>query len=137
MEKITTRGMRNKNPFNIKISQNSWKGKLKHSNDSIFEQFHSMRLGIRAGILLLANAYIRKGYDTPQKIIPRFAPSSENDVTRYLDFVCAAPNLDYKKAIVIHSVDFYTLCKRICLYESGYDLEYSLFMDIVHENHIF
>lgn len=134
-----TRGTRNKNPFNIKRSCSSWKGKInvKRATDKVFEQFVSMEYGVRAGILLLANAYIRKGFDTPEKIISRYAPSCENDVTRYIDFVCAVPSLAPTRKIILRSYDFYLLCKRICLYESGYDLYYNDFRDIVSKNHIF
>lgn len=140
MEKTITRGIRNKNPFNIKRSRSSWKGKLKYPTDDTFEQFTSMRLGVRAGICLLANSYIRKGFDTPKEIIARFAPSSENDVDRYLDFVCAIPDLAPETKIVLCSrfpYEFFLLCKRICLYESGYDLDSKDFFEIVHEYHIF
>lgn len=138
MEKTTTRGIRNKNPFNIKRSRSSWKGKIKHPKDDTFEQFTSMRLGVRAGICLLVNAYIRKGFDTPKAIISRYAPASENDVDRYIDFVCAVDDLDPETKIVLCCpYEFYLLCKRICLYESGYDLDSTDFMNIVKEYHIF
>ena len=69
-----TRGIRNKNPFNIRRSNNSWRGKTALNPDKEFERFTSMDYGLRAGFLLLRNAYLSKGFNTVELIINRFAP---------------------------------------------------------------
>lgn len=82
------RGIRNNNPFNIKRSRHPWIGKvtLKDGFDPLFEQFTTMELGCRAGLKLLIN-YVARGFDTPTKIVQRFAPTSENNTSNYIDFI--------------------------------------------------
>ena len=63
-----TRGIRNKNPFNIRKSNNLWRGKTAFNSDKDFERFTSMDYGLRAGFLLLRNAYLAKGFNTVEKI---------------------------------------------------------------------
>lgn len=127
---VKTRGIRNKNPFNIKLSANSWLGKVSNlkNSDHVFEQFRSLDYGLRAGMQLL-RGYISRGYDTPEKIIKRFAPSSENDVQAYLSFVLQSP-LHADDNLSVNSLNFYWLCQRICLYESKYDFQYDEFIRI-------
>lgn len=132
-----TRGIRNKNPFNIKRSENSWLGKCKYSKDTVFEQFQTMDLGVRAGIQLLLNAYVRKGYNTIEEIIKRYAPSSENDCSKYIEFVSSHTHILPDQEISVGMTDFFLLCQAICLYESKYYLEYDKFVDIVHKYHLF
>lgn len=80
------RGIRNKNPFNIRKSMNNnWLGKIDGS-DRDFETFNSMVLGLRAGLKLLFT-YIDRGDNTIEKIIQRFAPPSENSTNAYIEYV--------------------------------------------------
>lgn len=134
IEPIVSRGVRNKNPFNIKRSQNSWKGKIAHfkSTDDTFEQFTSLDFGLRAGFLLLRN-YLHKGYDTPKKIIERYAPPSENITSAYLRFVVEDSPLDIDTKIGVDSLTFYWLCQRILRFESSYELTYNHYRDIVEQ----
>lgn len=83
---FATRGLRNNNPFNIKKSKSDWYGKKQVSTDPAFEQFTCMYFGIRAGMKLLCN-YVDKGFDTPRKIIERFAPRCENATSAYLSYI--------------------------------------------------
>lgn len=125
-----TRGIRNKNPFNIKISNNSWLGKINISknSDHVFEQFKSLDYGLRAGMQLL-RGYISRGYDTPSKIIRRFAPPSENNTSNYLDYVLDSP-LHADDNLSVNSLNFYWLCNRICLFESQYVFSYEDYIRI-------
>lgn len=117
-----TRGVRNNNPFNIKISKSSWLGKLSSNTDGTFEQFESMCFGLRAGLKLLFN-YVRSGFDTPRAIISRFAPSSENNLKAYLSYVeRQGVLLDYKIDVSCYHGRF-ALCRLarvIVFYESRY-----------------
>lgn len=128
MEK--TRGIRNKNPFNIKISNNSWLGKVSNAKntDRVFEQFKQLDYGLRAGMQLL-RCYIALGFDTPAKIIQRFAPSSENHTSDYLNFVLDGPLHDDDN-LSVDSLNFYWLCQKICMYESNYDFKYDDYIRI-------
>lgn len=127
---MVSRGIRNKNPFNIRVSKHSWLGKVRTcKRDKEFEEFRVMDYGIRAGIQLL-RGYIIHGFDTPARILNRFAPSSENDTKRYLDFVCIEDGLSPDCKVQLSSLSFYNLCKRICKYESGYDLDYDYYISV-------
>lgn len=84
MSKNLPRGLRNNNPLNIKINPaNNWLGKVKNNTDGTFEQFDTIVHGFRAA-LYLVRKYISQGYDTPRKIITRWAPSSENYTEKYV-----------------------------------------------------
>lgn len=95
-KKQIPRGIRNNNPLNIRIG-NNWLGERNPSecDDPEFEQFISMEYGLRAAFCILRR-YIRHYHrNTISKIVSSWAPSSENDTTRYIDFVanlvkCAA-----------------------------------------------
>lgn len=130
MEKVT-RGVRNNNPFNIKRTQTTWKGESPDVTDGTFEQFKSIFFGVRAGIKLLLN-YVRNGYDTPTKIISRFAPASENDIANYLRFLLKEGYiLSVDSVIYPATSDFFMLCAGICRFESNYKLSSSMYHDIV------
>lgn len=83
-----SRGMRNNNPGNIKMSSVNWKGKVPaHLNtDGVFEQFYTMSDGIRASLVNLRTYYNRYQLRTIRGIISRWAPSSENPVMTYVAF---------------------------------------------------
>lgn len=126
---LISRGVRNNNPFNIKRSQIVWVGEIPDSQktDKVFEQFKSLNLGLRAGIKLLRN-YVRKGFNTPEKIISRFAPSSENNTKAYINYLvkqgfCKSSTL----VLDIASFDFYHLLCGILYYESKYVLDYDTY----------
>lgn len=80
------RGVRNNNPGNIKISSSPWLGKVpvEQNSDGVFEQFWEYKYGIRAMIKLIMN-YIASGHNTVRKIITRYAPSSENPTSKYIE----------------------------------------------------
>ncbi len=81
------RGIRNNNPLNIRIG-NKWKGLKTPNTDGAFDQFVSMPYGYRAAFVLLRNYITKRGCDTVEKIISRFAPSNENNTAAYIKTVC-------------------------------------------------
>lgn len=86
-----TRGYRNNNFGNIRITrdkngkQTFWKGEVKGA-DQAFKTFETPAWGYRA-IFALLKEYIGKGYNTINKIIGRYAPSSENNTNSYVSTV--------------------------------------------------
>ena len=86
------RGIRNNNPLNIRRSASKWRGMSAQQSDHAFVQFENIRWGLRAAVLLLAN-YIAHGYNTPRKIINRWAPYCENDTNAYINYVCSYCNM--------------------------------------------
>jgi len=87
MQKVS-RGLRNNNPGNIRISSTKWQGEITPSKDKSFKQFSSMAYGYRAVIKLLQN--YRKLYHlkTIAELINRWAPSNENNTAGYITRVC-------------------------------------------------
>lgn len=80
-----SRGYRNNNPGNIRLTSEMWKGEIK-GTDKSFKTFQSMAYGYRA-IFVTLNSYFKKGFDTIEKIINRYAPSSENYTDAYIKTV--------------------------------------------------
>ena len=82
------RGIRNNNPLNIRRSRDQWKGMLKTQNDRSFCQFETLEYGWRAAFYLLTRTYYHKyRLYTIRGIISRWAPSSENDTSAYIQNV--------------------------------------------------
>ena len=83
-----TRGLRNNNPGNIRLTYYSdgrkrfWSGEVE-GTDKSFKTFSSMAYGYRA-IFALLKEYIGKGYNTIETIINRYAPASENHTENYI-----------------------------------------------------
>lgn len=137
-----TRGVRNNNPFNIRRTSDNWKGMSSDSilqpfslhdgnyalakcTDSQFVVFDNMIYGLRAGLILLKNYVNKYGCNTPEKIVKRFAPASENNTEAYISFVCRGVSSDpYRHfnrtdVLVPYDTDFLVLCTRIIYYESN------------------
>lgn len=114
---VKTRGLRNKNPFNIRKSKNRWIGKIKGS-DTDFETFDSVEHGYRAGLILLSNYYTKYKLHTYRSILNRFAPSSENNLDYYIDFIW-----NYSHIFPDNYIDLKTLLWKIApliaKFESG------------------
>ena len=78
------RGIRNNNPGNIRKSSIVWKGQSPdQSGDSSFVIFTDPVYGIRAVAKLLLS-YQKQGYNTINKILNHYAPSTENNTTSYI-----------------------------------------------------
>ena len=119
----TPRGIRNNYPLNIRIG-NTWLGEVPNPTDSEFEQFVSVRYGLRAAFVILRRYIRRYGRNTPAKIIRAWAPAIENNTQRYIEVVCKrsliAPDevIDYadKKTMV-------RLVKAMAFVECGVQLD--------------
>lgn len=86
MKKTTPRGIRNNNPLNIRIG-NTWLGERNNPTDQAFEEFVSIEYGYRAAFCVLRR-YIRRYHkNTITAIVSTWAPASENNTQRYIDFV--------------------------------------------------
>ena len=74
------RGVRNKNPLNIRHSKAKWLGLAATQTDKEFCQFREMRYGWRAAFMLLCgNYYMKRGLHTLDAIIERWAPASDGN----------------------------------------------------------
>lgn len=86
MKKTTPRGIRNNNPLNIRIG-NTWLGERDNPTDDAFEEFVAIEYGYRAAFCILRRYIKRYHKDTISAIISTWAPASENNTQRYIDFV--------------------------------------------------
>lgn len=78
-----SRGLRNKNPGNIRISKTKYLGEVTPSTDKAFKQFSTMAWGYRAMFVLL-HTYRKNGYRTLRQMINRYAPPIENHTDNYI-----------------------------------------------------
>ena len=76
------RGLRNNNPLNIRHNADVFQGEIK-GEDKAFKTFSSMPYGYRAAFVTLAT-YLSRGWNTIEKIIAKWAPSSENNTQGYI-----------------------------------------------------
>lgn len=70
-----------------------------------------MEYGIRAAFIILRRYIRRYGKNTISSIISTWAPATENDTGRYIDFVCHEVGL--KPNDIIHFSDKETMCKLV------------------------
>lgn len=117
--KAIPRGIRNCNPLNIRIG-NVWLGERNNPDDPNFEQFTSIEYGIRAAFVLLRryiNHYQRR---TIEDIINAWAPSSENDTSRYIDTVANVSGISPKQQLSFtDSETMYKLVDAMIYVECG------------------
>lgn len=83
-----SRGLRNKNPGNIRITKDKWQGLRAKQEDKSFFQFTEMKWGYRALIRTLQNYRLKWGCKTISDFINRWAPPVENNTSGYISRVC-------------------------------------------------
>ena len=86
-KKRETRGMRNNNLLNIRISTDKFQGEVQPSQDKEFKQFETAAYGYRAAFRILRTYINNYGLNTIRKIISRFAPANENHTENYIRVV--------------------------------------------------
>lgn len=123
-KKKLPRGIRNNNPLNIRIG-NVWLGEVRKPTDREFEQFISMEYGLRAAFVLLRR-YIRHYHlNTIEDIVKRWAPSSENNTQKYIDFVAHRMQYDAQAEIVFEDAKLmYSLVMAMAYYECGQEIPF-------------
>ena len=92
-----SRGLKNRNPGNIRISKTIYVGEVVPSQDKAFKQFEDMAHGYRAMFVLLHTYQKKYGINTIRGIINRYAPPEDNNKTEnYIKMVskesCIAPD---------------------------------------------
>ncbi len=115
------RGLRNRNPLNIRHGMSHWVGMSTLQTDPDFVQFRHVRYGYRAAFVLL-NVYItRHGCNTLRKIVQRWAPPSDgNDTESYLRHVVRNTELEADEPL--HAQDARQMVPVVCamsLVENG------------------
>ncbi|CUP51128.1 hypothetical protein [Parabacteroides distasonis] len=83
-----TRGLRNNNPGNLRLSKDKWQGLRLVQTDKEFFQFETMAHGYRALIRTLQNYRKLHKCQTIADFISRYAPKIENNTAGYIQRVC-------------------------------------------------
>lgn len=114
---LAPRGLRNNNPGNIVRTADVWRGmSADQSNDSRFVVFDAPVWGLRAMARLLRK-YLESGATTVREIIARWAPSTENDTSAYIDAVAGALGLGPDDAVTLAQLP--DLMAAIVRHENG------------------
>jgi hypothetical protein len=113
------RGLRNRNPGNIRSGDVLWEGQTGCDADG-FCTFASDEDGIRALAKLLVGYYRRQGLDTVRGIIRRYAPASENDTQAYVTAVARRLGVAAESRLRVDEPETLTgLVKAILRHENG------------------
>lgn len=115
-----TRGQRNNNPLNIRRSSDKWKGMSDSQTDPAFVVFVSMYYGIRAAVIILRNYYKKHHLCTIQEIISRWAPLSENNTHRYVEYVSDTLKMSHLATLDMNDpATIAHLIQAMAVFESG------------------
>lgn len=123
---IMTRGYRNNNPGNIRLTFDNvgnkillYKGEIS-GTDKSFRKFKSMAYGYRALFSLLTHYVNTNGRDTIRKIINTYAPPVENQTNVYINVIETMTGVDADAPIDITDSDFFKkLVASISYMENG------------------
>ena len=114
--KKLTRGLRNKNPGNIRHNPaNQWVGQVGADSEG-FVKFRSFRYGVRA-ISRVLDSYRQRGIRTVRDIISTYAPPFENDTESYINTVSKQTKLLPDQ--VVKNSDYIALIGAIIKHENG------------------
>ncbi len=98
-KKVLPRGLRNRNPGNIRCSAVRYKGECSEGDKDGFRRFESMAWGYRAMFVLLHTYSLRYGCRCIADMIARYAPPSENDTAAYVRRVGKASGVDVRAIV--------------------------------------
>lgn len=120
-ENKQTLGQRNNNPLNIRYNpSNKWRGA--EGVEKGFVTFKNMAYGFRAAFIILTN-YIKNGHNTLESIIRRWAPPSENNTEKYIQFVEHETIIPRDLELTDNSIhDYWTkiiIIQAMAIFESG------------------
>lgn len=114
------RGLRNRNPGNIRHGAVTWQGAAKEQPDPAFVTFTSDQFGIRALAKVLLTYQNQRDLDTVRKIIGRWAPPNENDTEAYVAAVANGMAVGPDQPLDIDAVGMMLpLVKAIIAHENG------------------
>lgn len=119
------------NPGNIRyVETYTWIGQCGQFKG--FTKFLDQIYGIRALVVLLHN-YLKKGVDTLELIIGRYAPSTENNTREYIKYVreYLAERGFFPLVFKYDTPAFMYLVMAICKYETGYELTHNEFNYVI------
>ena len=123
---MISRGLRNRNPLNIRISKaNRWQGRVPENTDGAFEQFLTMEYGFLAALKTLDSYIVRHGCNTIEQIITRWAPPTDgNDTTAYIRRVCNDTGIGGREPLSNHDPRLRNIVMAMARVECGEDADY-------------
>lgn len=125
---MSTRGLRNFNPSNIKDFGIPWEGLAdfnqrtpEQQTETTFCVFRAPWWGIRAMAITLRNYQRKHGLRTVEQIIGRWAPDGDNNPTAaYIRFITNHMNVKRNAELDLESFeDMFPLCQAIVWFENG------------------
>lgn len=118
-----TRGLRNKNPGNIRAGS-PWRGSI-GQDDAGYVIFDSYVNGIRAMLRVLKNYERSHGLRTIRQIIYRWAPPVENNTESYISGVVQSTGIGQVELLSLTQIDdkpvLLSLAKAITKHENGFN----------------
>lgn len=119
--KITSRGVRNNNPGNLRKTNDPWQGLAETQTDKDFFVFSSPIYGIRALVRTLVKYQDKYGLRTIRRIIGRWAPAIENDTVAYIQGVARVVEFGADVELDMHNyAHLKAMAEAIILFENGY-----------------
>ena len=120
MPPVLPRGIRNKNPGNIRLSSTRWKGQRNFQFDPAFVEFETPMLGLRAMMRLLLTYHFKYGLDSVTALINRYAPPHENATDAYIHQVARRLGVERMTPLDLRRSDvLVTLARAITRHENG------------------
>lgn len=115
------RGLRNNNPGNLRITNDTWQGSI--GNDGSFVTFSNMSWGVRAMATIVAKDIIQ-GKNTITKYITEYAPPSENDTAKYISRVSAGSGFGANQVLPMSQDTLQRLIRAQIAMENGDEYSY-------------
>lgn len=109
------RGIRNRNPLNIRVGNDQWQGAV--GDDGAFITFEHATMGIRAAARILKNYRDKYGLITVSDIINRWAPPVENDTQSYIESVAGKVGVYENQPLT--DEDYPALISAMIYHENG------------------
>ncbi|NBO19408.1 MAG: structural protein P5 [Proteobacteria bacterium] len=120
MPKNLSRGIRNNNPGNIRLSKDKWQGLAAQQTDAEFFVFENPVYGIRAIARILIKYQDDYGLRTIGAIIGRWAPTSENNTDAYIKRVVERSGFAADQELDMHQQQYLMpLVKAIIWHENA------------------
>lgn len=114
------RGIRNRNPGNIRHSGARWQGMAAAQEDPAFVIFESDLMGLRALMKLLLTYHLKYGLDTAESIVNRYAPPAENATDHYIHAVIRALRVTRRQRLdLTRASTLVALARAIVRHENG------------------
>lgn len=115
-------GIARNNPFNLEYNPHiPWREQIPPTDGTLYLSFVSPVMGIRAGMVDARTKVQLHGLNTLNKLLPVFAPKSENDVVAYIADVAARLAITPDDVLDINDLPFLiAYAKAIITHENGH-----------------